>query len=386
MRWLFWVLVIVLVAIAISLFAGIDNGYVLIVRPPYRLELSANLLLVLIVLSFFSLHYALRFYRFARKLPSHVKHYREQQRQTQGQAALLEGLHYLIDGQYQLAERHAARALQLGYSIGLSALVAARAAHRLQRQQQRDYYLAEAERLSPETATQRLFTQADLQVDEKLYESALESLQALASIDAHHAPALRLSLQVNKALQRWDAVLNTLKALEKQGALDTEKLLEYRTEAHLNKIEALGRNETALQHYWQQLTEAEKRTPSLIQAMATALTRAGAHVAAVQLIQQSLNQHWNTELITLLGQCQPPDPSALYQTCQHWLLSHQGDAALLYTLGKLAMQQGLYDKALDWLETSLSLHNQRITRHAIGEVYEALKQPEKAISYYKSLA
>lgn len=383
MRWLFWILVSVLVAIGISLFAGIDNGYVLIVRPPYRLELSFNLLLILIVLSFFSLHYALRFYRYARKLPATVKHYREQQRQTQGQAALLDALHYLIDGQYQLAEKLAARALQFDYSIGLSALVAARAAHRLQRKQQRDYYLAEAERRSPETATQRLFTQADLQVDEKNYTDALESLQSLAKLDAHHAPALRLSLHVYKALQHWDELLHTLKTLEKQGALDSEKLNDYRTEAHLNKIETLGQQETALQTYWQTLSEAEKRNPRLTHAMALALQKADAHAHAIQLLQHSLNNQWNPELVTLLGDCQAPDPSALYQSCETWLLSHQGDPALLYTLGKLATQAQQYDKALTFLSTSLTLQHSQATRRAIGEVYEALKQPEQALTFYK---
>ena len=56
MRWLFWLLLILALATGVSLLAGNNEGYVLIVRPPYRLELSLNLLLILIVLAFALLH------------------------------------------------------------------------------------------------------------------------------------------------------------------------------------------------------------------------------------------------------------------------------------------------------------------------------------------
>ena len=50
MRWLFWILLTLALAIGVSMVLGNNEGYVLIVRQPYRLELSLNFLLVLIVL------------------------------------------------------------------------------------------------------------------------------------------------------------------------------------------------------------------------------------------------------------------------------------------------------------------------------------------------
>ena len=52
MRVLIWILLILALAIGVSLLAGNNEGYVLIVRPPYRLELSLNLLLILVGLAF----------------------------------------------------------------------------------------------------------------------------------------------------------------------------------------------------------------------------------------------------------------------------------------------------------------------------------------------
>ncbi|WP_234406304.1 hypothetical protein [Methylobacillus glycogenes] len=52
MRVLIWILLILALAIGVSLIVGSNEGYVLIVRPPYRLELSLNLLLILVILAF----------------------------------------------------------------------------------------------------------------------------------------------------------------------------------------------------------------------------------------------------------------------------------------------------------------------------------------------
>ena len=60
MRWLSGFLLIVIVAIGLTLFASNNEGYVLIVRPPYRFELSFNLLIILVFLSFMLLHLLLR--------------------------------------------------------------------------------------------------------------------------------------------------------------------------------------------------------------------------------------------------------------------------------------------------------------------------------------
>jgi HemY protein len=48
--------------IGIVIFASNNFGYVLIVRPPYRLQFSFNFLLVLMVLGFLAIHYILRFF------------------------------------------------------------------------------------------------------------------------------------------------------------------------------------------------------------------------------------------------------------------------------------------------------------------------------------
>jgi HemY protein len=94
MRWLLWFLVILGMAIAASLLVEANQGYVLIVRPPYRLEMSLNFLLALIVLAFVLLHLILRFINYTQRLPATVRAHRETQQLKESHAALLEQLNY----------------------------------------------------------------------------------------------------------------------------------------------------------------------------------------------------------------------------------------------------------------------------------------------------
>ena len=81
-----------------------NQGYVLIVRAPYRLQFSFNFLLMLMVLGFLAMHYCLRFLLFLRRLPANRRSKKETQRLIASNAALLEGMHALADGDFSKAE------------------------------------------------------------------------------------------------------------------------------------------------------------------------------------------------------------------------------------------------------------------------------------------
>ena len=67
-RMLWWLLMFLVLAGLVWL-ASNNEGYVLIVRTPYRIQISFNFFLVVFVLCFLGLHYCLRFVHFLRWLP-----------------------------------------------------------------------------------------------------------------------------------------------------------------------------------------------------------------------------------------------------------------------------------------------------------------------------
>jgi HemY protein len=383
MRWLLWFLLILIIAIGLSLIASNNEGYVLIVRPPYRLELSFNLLIILVVLAFAAMHLLLRMLNYARHLPASVKAYKESQRLRDGRAALVEALHALVDGRYQVAEKNAAKALALGEDAGLSALVAARASHKLKRKSQRDFYLAEAERLAPQAAIARLLTQAELLLDDRQYTQALQVLQHLDRIEGKYPPALKLELKVHLHLNNWDHVLTVLQHLEKQDVLPSWQFKQYRQQAHLQLIKRYAEDTKKLHAYWKKLAPEEQLNSRIAEAAALAFTAAGEGNQAAKVLEMSLTKTWDSNLAALLGDCETDDPIKQLQQAEYWLTAREGDAKLLLALGKMCIRQRLWGKAQSYLEASISLEPTASAYYMLANMLESRGEHQMAAEHYR---
>lgn len=117
-----------LLLISIIWLASNNEGYVLIVRSPFRIQISFNFLLIVLVLGFLGLHYCLRFVNFLRWLPLKRRSKKETMRLKAGNAALLEGMHALAEGDFEKAESAARLAQELIQNSDLEKLIQALAA------------------------------------------------------------------------------------------------------------------------------------------------------------------------------------------------------------------------------------------------------------------
>lgn len=383
MKLLIGLLFILVAAVGLSLVAGSSEGYVLIVQPPYRIEISLNLLIVLLATGFFLLHGVLRLVQYTLNLPGHVRDYKREQRRKTAHTALLESLHALVEGRYAKAEKAASTALDLGEDAGLSALVAARAAHRLKMPGKRDYYLAESERLAPEASLSRLLTQAELQLDERMYASALHTLQHLDKIEPHHLPALRLQLKVHQRLGNWEQVLALLAQLEKRDATEPLHLQQVRQHAHVQLLERRSGNPAELSAYWNTIPENNRLDSQLARAAAKAFIVAGKGAIAASVVEMSLTRQWDDALAALYGECAAEDTVKQLQQAEFWLQSHHGDAGLLLSLGNLCIRQELWGKAQSYLEASLSVAPGSAAHLALARLLERLGNQEEAYRHYR---
>ena len=100
MRILFWFLLLAAAAVAVALLARVVSGYVLLVAPPYRVELSLNLLLVLIVLGFLAGYALLRIALRTSALPAEVRAMRRRQQETRVRTKLDAAVVALLEGRY----------------------------------------------------------------------------------------------------------------------------------------------------------------------------------------------------------------------------------------------------------------------------------------------
>ena len=383
MRWLLWILLTLALSIGVSMVLGNNEGYVLIVRQPYRLELSLNFLLILIVLVFLSLHLLLRLMHYIQRLPASVRDYKENTRLREGHSALLRSLHAITEGHYAAAEKAAARALELGEDPALSALIAARASHKLHQRGQRDYYLAQAERLAPQATVARLLTQAELLLDDRQYQPALEVLQKLEKIEPKHIGALLLELKVQLRLEQWEKVLAVLQSLKKYDGIAVWQAREYRQQAYLQLLKRHSSDTTGLAAFWKSIPEEDRLQARLAQAGAQAFIAANQGQRAYEIVAMSLTKQWDTDLACLLGDCASDQPSTQLQQAEHWLLSHEGDGNLLLSLGKMCIKLNLWGKAQSYLKASISVRPTATAHLMLARMLESRGETDSAFRHYR---
>ena len=144
MRGLFWVVGLFAVAVGLVLAARYNNGYVLLVLPPWRAELSFNLAILIVIVSVVAAYMVMRATMISVAMPGRVRAYLRRRKQNRARATFNEALVNFFEGRFGKAEKAAAAALKAGESPTLSAILAARAAHGLRAFSTRDNYLAKA--------------------------------------------------------------------------------------------------------------------------------------------------------------------------------------------------------------------------------------------------
>lgn len=382
MKSLIWLLILFAAAVALTL-AAHNPGYVQLVYPPYRIEMSLTLF-VLSILGLFALSYmAVRLLLAALRLPAFVRAYREERSQNKGRAAMMEALTAYFEGRYAAAEKAAVTAMELGEKSGLNPIVAARAAHELREFDKRDAYLADAENKTVGEATMRLMAKTEFQLDQKQPQSALGSLKELGDSGMRkHVGALSLELKAQQQSGNWDAVLDVTAQLEKRHAIDATLATQMRQQAWLEKLRTPSHDIATLRSLWKAMPGEFKRRPKIAAAAAHSFLQLHDAVSAGKLLVESLNAQWDSDLVTLYGDCLTRDIVAQIDQAERWLKVHTDDAGLLLTLGKLCLHQGLWGKAQSYLDASISLHPSRAAYTALGQLAEKLEKKEDAFNYY----
>src|SRR3990170_624327 len=158
MRAALWLLALFGVAVAIALFAGNNQGTVTLFWPPHRVDLSLNLVLLLLFGAFVFLHAALGALAALFDLPRQALRWRSQQKERAMYASLLDGSAHLMAGRFIRAGKSAEMALGQERSLGaageqlvnaaqvrtLAHLLAAESAQALQNRTVRDEHLRQA--------------------------------------------------------------------------------------------------------------------------------------------------------------------------------------------------------------------------------------------------
>jgi HemY protein len=374
MRAALWLLAIFAAAVGIALFASNSNGMVTLFWPPHRVDMSLNLLLLLLAAAFVLLHLALRALSALLDLPTQAKAWRSAQRERAMHTELQAAMAHLLAGRFSRARKLAIESAQhagaLGQGVADSAqskamahLVAAEAAQALQDIPLRDTQLQAAlSQTLPKNATAvhegAQLRAARWSLNERDPSAALKHLAQLPQGAQRRTLALRLKLRAARFAKQSSVALDTTRLLAKHGAFSpaaAQSLLrslaiDTLTDAH---------DAAQLLRAWDSLSDVERTQPEVATHAALRLVNvsAGTPDASMQQLRarQWLQSAWNS-YPSLTDSAQSRLVQALEVTFETidtaWLGKIEAaqrqlprDGRLQYLAGMACMKRELWGKA-----------------------------------------
>ena len=381
MRWLIAGLVLLAIAVAAVLTAGVSKGYVLLVYPPYRIELSLAFLLVALTIGFATLYGFIRLATHTLNMPRQVRQYRLRRSRGRARGAMDQALLAYFEGHYRRAEKFAAAALKLQESPALSAVIAARSAHEQRNKEARDNYLKAVEIVAPESKLLQLITQAEFLVEERRPQDALEVLDAAKVIAPRNPALLRLEIRAHSLAKNWQQVLSGLAHLNRFKEFDRQQLEPLRLNALRESLLGKSQDSAALKDYWRKIATNDRLDPGIATAAARAFMGVRMGEEAKTIIERALENQWDPDLAALYADIPTDNTLAQIERGEAWLKQHPSDEALLLALGKLCATEKLWGKAQNYMEASLAVAPSRAAHAAYAQLMEKMGRPEDALRY-----
>ncbi|MBC3420886.1 heme biosynthesis protein HemY [Pseudomonas sp. RW3S2] len=375
----------IVIAAALGVAIAKHSGYVLIAYGGFRYQSglwAAFAALVVLVLALLLLRYVVGLVLASSGV---VNPWSRRNRSRRVRVAIEQGQLDLAEGRWASAQRHLHRAAEAERQPLLYYLGAARAANEQGRTEDSDNLLERALERQPQAELGIALTHAQLQMDRGDSDGALETLLAMQARHPHNVQVLRLLQRLHRERGDWPALIRLLPDLRKGKVLPGNELAELEQRAwgqNLTLAATRGEDSQAarqsLERAWQQLTSAQRQEPQLVLAYAEQLRQVGAQGDAEQVLRTALKRQFESHLARLYGLVRGDDPARQLQTAEGWLKDHPQDPSLLLTLGRLSLQNRLWGKARDYLESSLRMERNPETCAELARLLAGLGETERS--------
>ena len=284
MRAALWLLALFAVAVASALFAGNNQGTVTLFWPPYRIDLSLNLVVLLMALGFVTLYAALRGLAAMLELPRQARRWRLQQRERAMHGAMLDAVALFMAGRFLRSRKTAMSALTQESALAsarsavphgrqlraLAHLVAAEDAQALQDYESRDKHLQQALEHAPAQGTQH---ERDLRegiqmraarwaLENREPSTALNWLASLPQGAARRTLALRIKLKASRLARQTQDALDTARLLAKHRGFSAGAAQSIVRGLAMELMDG-AHDPAQLQRTWESFEASERAMPEL---------------------------------------------------------------------------------------------------------------------------
>jgi HemY protein len=422
MRWIIWSVMVATLAVVSALLLGSHESNVTVYWHPWRVDLSLNFVLLVLVLCFVLLYAALRGTALLRELPQRAHRWRIQQSERAAFTAVLDAVAFQLSGRFVRAQSSAARALsilqdrtdepmpQQTQLILLAQLLSAESANALGNATQREAMLQAIETGDAHEDTQAVregayIRAASWAIDAKDAEQAHHWLGRLPQGAQRRIQAVRLRLKLAQLDRNNHQALDMVRLLVKHKALSTFAASTLSRSLALEALQHVH-DLTQLQDTWQRMDAQDRQQPALVLAFVARwqdlhlADPAGPSVVMQELVQQAVQTLWRAYpelsesrrakvLLILDDEC-GRHPAQWIGPVDQALMQKPNDAGLQFLAGRVFLRQQLWGKAQAQL-TLASKHLQdsellRRTWRGLAELAEQRDDPQAALHAWKQAA
>ena len=425
MRLALWLLALFAFAVALALGLSQQAGTVTVFVPPYRVDLSLNLVLIGLAAFFALLYLALRGMAGFWVLPQQARRWRLQQRERSAQALLLNAQIGWVTGRYLRSRKAALQGLShvdgllsiedagthknsLVLMRSVLHMLAAESAHVLRDDKARDEHLQQlfqphpglSASLRSEVLDAARLSAARWALYDRDERSAHQFLSQLPTGTARRTLALRLRLKADRMGQMHLPALDTARLLAKHGAFSSPAATSLMRGLALAGIDDC-RDAHQLQATWRIFQAAEQAMPEVAAHAAKRLL--GFHGEAALALQwllpvwEAISQtaddvndsparHRFIEVLAQALQNLTPDSEWLARVEQS-RLANPRSVELQYLSGMLCLRHSLWGKASQLLEQAAprlqSSELKRSAWRALAELAEQKGDQAQALACWK---
>ena len=386
MRFLLWLIAIFALAAGIAMLAGDNNGYLILFSYPYRMQISLNLAIVMLLVAFFLFYFILRIISTSFDLPGRFGLYRMRRHQGKLFDAYKEALRAYAEGRYSAAVQYAKRAYADMQGVPAAALIAARAFHAMQDWKRYAEWLDRGKK-DPDIKIAMLLTEARLALRKNDFQTASAALAVLRQTGHRSNLASEMALKIARDEKQWNEMLDLVDSLVNGKALSAEQAIHIRAEAYLGLLRQCRGDAGALKQCWSSLSRQVVEDADFLATAIPVLDQDGEAQLAYKYIGKVLDKNWNSRLAAVYYQTIPAsDANRCLSVAEKWLQQYPDDPGFLFSLGQQCTSLQLWGKAQHYLESSLQHAPTASTHYAYAKLLEKLKRPDEALTHYREAA
>ena len=385
MKQLLGLLLVVVVAVAVTLMAQGNASKVLIFFGQYRVDMSLNFAVVAILLLFLVLYVMMRAWRASSQLPGKFKEYWMNRKQNALLQANTQGLIALITGDEQGAQKALNQASKTGIETDLSYLIRAMSAIQADRYDVAEEILNQEKAKVGEHSHALVVLRGKVALSKQDFSGALSMLEAMDPLAAKLPQVQRLRMLALMGLARWQDALVQYRACVAVSALTNGEKNEALMRIYAGLGESAGQDASKMKEVLSSAKPAELENVGVLRTLATGLQRSGLVTAARTLLEMALNQNYNKDLLPIYHQVAVLEPREALPNVERLLAQQPADLRLLELAADVCEREQLWGKAISRFE---AVYAKQPSAHVAGKLerlYEAANQGERAKAWRDKL-